>query len=70
MVKGASAGRRREAYYRLYFLDSRGHIETYESFETDTDGDAITKADRRETSLGKELWCGGSGWASGHLLVQ
>lgn len=61
------------AYYRLYFLDHRGHIETYESFEADMDGDAIAKADRRKTLLGKELWCGGkrlAQWSPGGAVAQ
>lgn len=45
------------AYYRLYFLDGCGHIETYESFEAPDDAVAIEEAAERKSVLAKELWC-------------
>lgn len=46
------------AYYRLYFLNSRGRIARFESFEVDDDETAMSIADLRHSAHGKELWCG------------
>lgn len=51
------SGETRVPYYRLYFLNGCGHIETYESFEALDDAGAIERADLRHSVLAKELWC-------------
>ena len=44
------------AYYRLYFMNRRGHIARVEDFDAADDLGAIALADTEGTQP-KELWC-------------
>lgn len=44
------------AYYRLYFMNRRGHIARVEEFDAADDAKAIALADEDDTQP-KELWC-------------
>ena len=46
------------AYYRLYFLNRRGHIASVQDFDAADDAKAIAVADA-VSSQPKELWCSG-----------
>jgi hypothetical protein len=46
------------AYYRLYFLDGRSHIEHFHEFEADTHAAAVAQADEWRTLNAMELWSG------------
>ena len=45
-------------YYRLYFLDRRGHFGRVEGFAAADDSAAVTFAETQDDAV-KELWCGG-----------
>ena len=44
------------AYYRLYFMDRRGHIARFEEFDAPDDARAIALANV-DGQQPKELWC-------------
>ena len=44
------------AYYRLYFLNRRGHFAGVEEFEAADDLRAVAQVER-DGSESKELWC-------------
>ena len=44
------------AYYRLYFMNRRGHIARVEDFDAADDAKAIAVAHENGTQA-KELWC-------------
>ena len=46
------------AYYRLYFMNRRGHIARVQDFDAADDAKAIAVADA-VSSQPKELWCSG-----------
>lgn len=46
------------SYYRLYFMSNfSGHIERFEEFDADDDGEALALAASKQGSLPLELWC-------------
>ena len=46
-------------YYRLYFLDRRGHFDgRVQGFAAADDAAAVAHAERQAERV-KELWCGG-----------
>ena len=46
-------------YYRLYFLDRRGHFDgSVEGFAAPDDATAVAYAEKQVAKV-KELWCGG-----------
>lgn len=45
-------------YYRLYFIDGRGHFGRVEGFAAEDDDNAIRQAELHGDVV-KELWCGG-----------
>jgi hypothetical protein len=45
-------------YYRLYFLDRRGHFGRVEGFAAANDEKAVEFAEGQDDAV-KELWCGG-----------
>ena len=42
--------------YRLYFLDNHGHIRSVESFECETEAEALQIAERHHQGQALELW--------------
>jgi len=48
----------RVPYYRLYFLDRRGHFGRVEGFAAADDDAAVRIAEDQDNAV-KELWCGG-----------
>ena len=44
------------AYYRLYFMNRRGHIARVQDFDATDDAEAVAVADKNGTQP-KELWC-------------
>ena len=45
-------------YYRLYFVDRRGHFGRVEGFAAADDDAAVAIAETQDDAV-KELWCGG-----------